>query len=192
MGAVRTKFQGPEIRRTFFFSKCMEAMGKLRGEVFFRPSSSCHFPVPGEYFGVANGAHSELELRNRISRYRQGNADLRDFQIGCRLLTQPFFLEEEDWISLPKSWSRSIVQFKVYDTDEREGRDLYDRVILLLKQDPLFPGEAASRFRQSETHYTASWTGGISSSDHRNLRGVLCRNEGEDAARAGSRSYPSL
>lgn len=53
-------------------------------------------------FGLANGARSAQEMRARISKYRRTDpADRSDFQIGCRILTQPFFLEEREWIPVP-------------------------------------------------------------------------------------------
>src|SRR5438128_1386304 len=45
-----------------------------------------------EAFKETNGATSLREMRSRIVRYRRGEIDNRsDFQIGCRILTQPFF-----------------------------------------------------------------------------------------------------
>lgn len=77
-------------------------------------------------FGEANGARSAIEMRARMARYRQVSAgDRTDFIIGCRILTQPFFLEESEWISLPSSWSPNIVSFKTYNTDEAEGAALW-------------------------------------------------------------------
>jgi hypothetical protein len=63
-------------------------------------------------FGEANGARSAQEMRARIARYRKtGPSDRSDFEIGCRILTQPFFFEEPDnlvrltghWIA--RGWS---------------------------------------------------------------------------------------
>jgi len=60
-----------------------------------------------EAFGEANGARSAQEMRSRIARYRHLDpADRSDFEIGCRVLTQPFFFEESDWIPVPASWHR--------------------------------------------------------------------------------------
>jgi putative restriction endonuclease len=43
-------------------------------------------------------------MRTRIARYRKIDpSDRSAFEIGCRILTQPFFFEEADWISLPPS-----------------------------------------------------------------------------------------
>ena len=61
-------------------------------------------------------------MRARIARYRRADpADRSDFEIGCRILTQPFFFEEADWIPVPASWSPNIVSFKTYNTGDAEG-----------------------------------------------------------------------
>jgi putative restriction endonuclease len=78
-------------------------------------------------FGEANGVSSLGEMRIRIGRLRHTPVDQRlDFEIGCRILTQPFFFDEWEWIPAPRSWSRNIVSFKTYDTDDQEGRELWD------------------------------------------------------------------
>lgn len=81
-------------------------------------------------FGLANGASSLQEMRTRIIRYRRagGGDDRRDFTIGCRILTQPFFFAEPDWIPVPTSWSRNIVSFKTYGAAEGDGQTLWDFV----------------------------------------------------------------
>jgi putative restriction endonuclease len=82
-----------------------------------------------EAFGQANGAASLRDMRARIVRYRRGELDSRgDFQIGCRILTQPFFIEREKWVQLPPSWSRNIVTFKTYSTDDVDGKYLWDSI----------------------------------------------------------------
>ena len=82
-----------------------------------------------EAFGEANGAASAREMRARIARYRKADPnDRSDFEIGCRILTQPFFLEERDWIAVPKSWAPNIVSFKTYTTGEADGLALWEAV----------------------------------------------------------------
>ena len=78
-------------------------------------------------FGQGNGAHSLQEMRTRIAKYRRAEAasDRKEFSIGCRILTQPFFFAERDWIGLPMSWSPNIVSFKTFNTDDDEGRALW-------------------------------------------------------------------
>ena len=82
-----------------------------------------------EAFREANGANSAQEMRARISRYRRTDlADRSDFEIGCQILTQPFFFGENDWIPVPSSWSPNIVSFKTYNTGDAEGLALWEAV----------------------------------------------------------------
>lgn len=101
-----------------------------------------------EAFGEKNGAQSLGEMRARIARYRRAGGDERsDFVIGCRILTQPFFLDEHDWIPVPESWSRNIVSFKTYATNDPEGRALWDAVSGRLAWSPSAGmAEAGGRF----------------------------------------------
>jgi len=80
-------------------------------------------------FGEANGALSAHEMRARIAYYRRIDPnDRSDFVIGCRILTQPFFFEEPEWIPVPSSWSPNIVSFKRYNTGEPDGMALWEMV----------------------------------------------------------------
>ncbi len=105
-----------------------------------------------EAFGEANGANSLSEMRARIVRYRRDEPhDRSDFVIGCRILAQPFFLDEYDWIPVPESWSKTVVRYKAYSTDEAEGRALWERVSGKMDWAPA-PGlgDAGSRFGQPQ------------------------------------------
>lgn len=99
-------------------------------------------------FGEANGARSPEEMRRRIARYRRADASSRaDFEIGCRILTQPFFFEERDWLPVPASWARNIVSFKTYDAEEGDGLTLWEAVQERLHRAAAGGlAEAASRF----------------------------------------------
>ena len=88
-----------------------------------------------EAFRETNGARSAQEMRARIARYRRTDpSDRSDFAIGCRILAQPFFFEEADWIPVPASWSPNIVSFKTFNTADAEGLALWkavsDRLVL--------------------------------------------------------------
>ena len=88
-----------------------------------------------EAFGEANGAHSLRQMREQILKHRRQAADSRDdFVIGCRILTQPFFFREHDWIPVPRNWARNIVSYKTYHTDEAEGLRLWESVADRLAQ----------------------------------------------------------
>jgi HNH endonuclease len=92
-----------------------------------------------EAFGVSNGAPSLTEMRRRVAFYREMPDDPRqDYSIGCRVLTQPFFLTENQWIPVPPSWSRHIQQGRIYDTEVGDGRLLWEAVMdrSMLQRDP--------------------------------------------------------
>lgn len=78
-------------------------------------------------FGEANGAGSFEELRRRIGGKRSDRSDrFSDFEIGCRILTQPFFLNEDEWLPAPSDFKSNIVRFKTYSTLEREARSFWN------------------------------------------------------------------
>ena len=91
-------------------------------------------------------------MRARIAKYRRSDPDDRsDFPIGCRILTQPFFLDEADWIPVPANWSPNIVSFKTYNTGATEGLALWEAVNDRLSQRP-FLGIAEKQARFGEPH----------------------------------------
>ncbi|WP_297492801.1 HNH endonuclease [Acidocella sp.] len=94
-------------------------------------------------FGEANGAASAHEMRARIAKYKKIDPnDRSDFTIGCRILTQPFFFEERDWIPVPASWSKNIVSFKTYNTGDAEGLAFWNAIYDRLNNRPV-PGVTA-------------------------------------------------
>lgn len=105
-----------------------------------------------EAFGEANGAQSAREMRARIARYRKADpSDRSDFEIGCRILTQPFFFDEADWIPVPQSWAPNIVSFKTYNTDDTEGLALWEAVNDRLSR-PKFTDADEDQTRFGEPH----------------------------------------
>lgn len=112
-----------------FLFKLRAPHNTIVGGGVFAYSNSLPCSLAWEAFREANGATSAQEMRVRIAKYRRvAPGDRSDFAIGCRILTQPFFLAEPDWIPVPASWSKNIVQFKTYNTGEDDGRSLWDAV----------------------------------------------------------------
>ena len=136
----------PDLAEVNFWSPSASSFKALQpGELFlFKLHAPENFVVGGgvfahanelpsslawEAFGEANGASNLAEMRRRIAKYRREDpADRTDFRIGCRILTQPFFLAEHEWISVPASWSPNIVKFKTFSTNDREGLALWQAV----------------------------------------------------------------
>jgi len=86
-----------------------------------------------EAFGLKNGADTLEEMRNRIERYRRIRPSSgEDYEIGCILLQQPFFLPREDWLPVP-DWSPNIVRGKTYDLTAEPGRTLWGEIQLRLR-----------------------------------------------------------
>jgi putative restriction endonuclease len=112
-----------------FLFKLHAPRNMIVGGGIFAYASALPCSLAWSAFGEANGAHSLQEMRARIARYRKAGAiDRSDFEIGCRILTQPFFFEESDWIPMPPSWSPNIVSFKTYSASEGDGLALWEAV----------------------------------------------------------------
>src|SRR5882757_6769950 len=109
-----------------FLFKLHAPRNVIVGGGIFAYANSLPCSLAWEAFGVANGAASAQQMRTRIAHYRKDEQqDRSDFEIGCRILTQPFFFEERDWIAVPPSWSPNIVSFKTYATTDGEGLSLW-------------------------------------------------------------------
>jgi putative restriction endonuclease len=118
-----------------FLFKLHAPFNFIVGGGIFAYANTIPVSLAWEAFGVKNGANSLSEMRSRIGKYRRAARDDRsDYQIGCRILIDPFFLPRERWIEVPQSWSPNIVTFKTFSTDDVEGRTLWEAV-----QAPLTP-----------------------------------------------------
>ncbi len=159
--------QRPDLDEINFWSPSPKNFRALRpGELFlFKLKSPRNWIVGGGIFAFANkmpcslaweafrdsnGARSALEMRTQIASLRNTDPnDRSDFEIGCRILTQPFFFPKHDWIPAPASFSRNIVSFKTYNTADAEGLALWDAVNERMHR-PEHPGMADSQARYGE------------------------------------------
>jgi putative restriction endonuclease len=141
-----TNFRALQPGELFLF-KLHAPRNLIVGGGIFTYANALPCSLAWEAFRESNGARSAQEMRARIAMYLHLDpSDRSDFPIGCRILTQPFFFEESDWIPVPKSWSRNIVSFKTYDTADAEGRALWDAVAERMARSPVFADRSASRF----------------------------------------------
>ena len=75
-------------------------------------------------------------MRTRIERYRRVKpAPPEDYQIGCVLLSQPFFFSREDWLPVP-DWQPNIVRGKGYDLNVEPGLTLWNSILGRLRRLP--------------------------------------------------------
>ena len=112
-----------------FLFKLHAPYNMIVGGGIFAHANTMPCSLAWDAFGEANGARSHEEMRARIAKYKKLSPnDKSDFEIGCRILTQPFFLDEDDWISPPESWKSNIVSFKTYHTQDQEGFKLWKAI----------------------------------------------------------------
>lgn len=91
-------------------------------------STSFPFPIAWEAFEEKNGAASIAEMRTRIERYRKTPIEQTTHEVGCLVISQPFFLDEPQWIPPPPDWRPNIVQGKTYDLETFAGQRLWEQV----------------------------------------------------------------
>ncbi len=142
-----TKFKALRPGELFLF-KLHAPRNAIVGGGIFAHANTLPCSLAWEAFKEANGAHSPKEMRARIAGYRRVEpSDRADFEIGCRILTQPFFFAESDWLPAPPSWSPNIVSLKTYNTADAEGLALWGAVNDRLNR-PQFSGvtETPPRF----------------------------------------------
>src|SRR5204862_91156 len=102
----------------------------IAGGGIFAYSSLLPINLAWESFAEKNGARNLMEMRTRVTRYRRQNEiHTADYTIGCILITQPFFLPEKDWISVP-DWNSNIVQGRRYDLTVEPGLSIWKRLHL--------------------------------------------------------------
>ena len=112
-----------------FLFKLHAPHDKIVGGAIFAYANTLPCSLAWDAFGEGNGAGSLLEMQQRIIKYRRsGSSNRGDFEIGCRILMQPFFLAEPDWVDTPESWKPNIVTYKTFDSDTEEGRALWEAV----------------------------------------------------------------
>ena len=124
----RTQFRALQPGELFLF-KLHSPRNFIVGGGVFGHASLLPVSLAWDAFGTSNGAYSLDEMRHRVAKYRREPEDrLRDYQVGCRLLEEPFFWPEEQWIPVPASWTPSIQVGKTFDATEGEGRALWEAV----------------------------------------------------------------
>jgi putative restriction endonuclease len=127
-----------------FLFKLKGSINKIAGGGIFIGYSKLQLTIAWNYFHERNGAASLQEFSESIRGYMSaGNAHAPDPQIGCIILTQPFFWPESLWMPPPADWKRNIVRGKTYSTDTESGRRLYGEVLERL-QSPAMQGRKVS------------------------------------------------
>jgi len=79
-------------------------------------------------FTERNGVKSLGEFTKAVFKYRSLEPPDANTVISSLIISQPFFLNEEEWIPAPQSWAPNIVKGKSYRPDEEDYKYLMDAV----------------------------------------------------------------
>ena len=107
-----------------FLFKSRYPENRIVGGAYFVRHTTLPLDLAWEVFREANGVESLDAFRRKISSIRCD--DERNPTIGCTVLTQPFYLRNEEFLPAPTDWGRSIVTGKSYDTSFGEGAKLWE------------------------------------------------------------------
>jgi putative restriction endonuclease len=144
-GVDEVNFWSPHTRKLKNFTRGEPVLFKLKaregraivGGGFFEHFTTLPISIAWDTFEEKNGAASLTEVRQRIARLRYDETDpWAEYVIGCHLLVEPFFWDEEDWIPEPPDWHPNIQRGRSYDLTTSEGRWLWDAVVARLQGDP--------------------------------------------------------
>lgn len=122
----RAPFVGLESGVPFLF-KLKRPYNHVAGGATFVKFSTLPLSLAWEVFGRKNGAESREAFEAMIRRLIP-NSNARDPEIGCTVLTAPFFWPKENWIANPIGWASNIVRGRYYDTDKSDGANLWSSV----------------------------------------------------------------
>ncbi len=124
----RTQFRSLKPGEPFFFKLRTPLHHYIGGFGLFAHSTIIPVSLAWQAFREKNGAESYLRMRRLIERNRHKSPSFEDYNIGCIILTQPFFFPREQWIPIPPDFSLNIVQGKGYDLTHGHGLHLWEQV----------------------------------------------------------------
>ena len=130
---AKTTFRAVDVGAPFLFKLHKGDGGYIVGGGYFTTYAPASLSMAWSMFGTSNGHADFNSFRSSIASYRE-KRDLTtvDPEIGCIVLSEPFFFEEKDWILPPDDWGTGIMQGKTYDDASGEGRRIWSEVRALL------------------------------------------------------------
>jgi len=121
-------FKALETNGLFLF-KLHSPLNFIAGGGFFIKYALLPVSLVWEAFENKNGTTDYYSFKQAIYKYRKTDPRTEpDPQIGCIILTSPFFFKRSDWIPVPEDWKLSIVKGKSYETNDIIGRRLLKQV----------------------------------------------------------------
>lgn len=112
---------------TPFLFKLKRPYNHVAGGGYFVKFSVLPMSLAWEAFGPKNGANTFSEFES-IIRPLLPDPRARDPDIGCTVLTEPYFWSKERWIANPPGWAPNIVRGRTYDSTTQDGKQLWQLV----------------------------------------------------------------
>lgn len=106
--------------------------GEIVGGAYFDGFEQMSVSEAWDRFGYGNGTESKFELKAAIDEYRVRNNMYQNSDIGCIVLRDPFFFDDDKWIESPRDWGKSIVSGKKYEISRGIGYDLYQKIDVII------------------------------------------------------------
>jgi putative restriction endonuclease len=107
-----------------FLFKTKHPENKIVGGAFFVRHTVLPLDIAWSAFEQENGVENFEKFKRKIQSIRSD--DVNNPNIGCTILTQPFYFQDYAFQPPPKDWSGNIVSGKSYDVNADEGRRLFE------------------------------------------------------------------
>ena len=114
--------------------KLKAPVNKIAGGGIYTHFEKLPWKMAWDSFGRGNGAQTADIMHDRIIRYRK-NKNSVSFDVGCTIISNPFFLRDIEFLDQPADWKSSTVRGKYYYTSEQIGLQLWHDVHHFLQQD---------------------------------------------------------
>jgi putative restriction endonuclease len=138
-----TSFRAVEPDDPFFF-KLKAPRNAIAGFGYFAHFSRLPVSMAWEVYREANGARAFGEIRERLLRFRSRfgmeTDPKQDFWIGCILVNQTIFFNENEWVRVPDDFTGPIVQGKTYDLSHGEGERMWLECVARAARRPYWMG----------------------------------------------------
>lgn len=110
-----------------FLFKLHSPHNYIAGGAFLLRHTILPLSLAWDAFLEKNGVSSLESFQEAIGRIRRDGE--KNPMIGCTLLTQPFFFDQENWIPVPEDWKGNLVQGRTYESQDGSfGEALWHQV----------------------------------------------------------------
>jgi putative restriction endonuclease len=149
--SAESRFSALQPGEIFLF-KLHSPRDYIVGGGVFSSFSMLPISMAWDFFREKNGASSYETMRSLIIGHKhEGISDYTDFNIGCIILTSPFFLAENEWFPVPE-WKKGIRRGKTYNIDSPAGQIIWKHLSPALQRYREFGLDQEARRIEEEYH----------------------------------------